>query len=697
MHTAAPNPTWSHYATNKLRLTIMLKNMENTLKNLKNSICVHYSVSDAEMIERMEDGVGNVGQIKCFICSVNQPNPGAYLNHLDSEHLTQTVESIQNLIRELSTAGNPDFEDWTCMGCFTTDLLPGKKSEVSDLQAAVLNLENHLKQCTQAVDREKDSLERMQEKDDKTQSLGSLLNNNLWRVCPLCGDSKKSRDEMVSHLLYHPQLKDVLDKSILDKTAFTCEDGCMPVWHGRSHFMLHKFRNCEKGAKRRLDHILSTLTKIDVMGDGQSDDGLSDISEDEVMEELVLEGDAERGGHSTVDAKEEESPSSGEPKPDLPLNLNVSQSFSDASSQTLRTSGKEEIMDEDIPLDAATDAQPAVIKDQAKDALLAGAAALRDALLQAGPNLPIKDLKAILDASNVPAPYSNILDAVSQFQADIAGASSAVTRNAKISKRSLIKNAMHQSYQTSEDIVKCGDIPTSVLDTTDQGSQTAKQTCKTTDSGCQTETEENCNEFNTSGDGVKCEDIQAPVLDTTDQASQTADKNCQTENRGCQTETEENCNELRTAHGTTPELVDGSSQTNVEIAASQSPAEKSQVEKTPEKVRTMEDDAEGVNATAFDNTTEEESSDNGKRSQNRHKGLVGEASIRCSQCHGIFETSSKYKSKIKHFCKFLGGKLKQCPEVEVGAKSGAKRITMTCTLCRLNKQFLAQWIFFDSI
>merc|ERR1719234_349515 len=145
-------------------------------------------------------------------------------------------------------------------------------------------------QCTQAVEREKERVEKMQqeEKDDETPSIGAILNNNLWQICPLCGVSRKSRDEMVSHLLYHPQLKDILDKSILDKTPFTCEDGCMPVWHGRSHFMLHKFRNCEKGAKRRLDFILSKLTKTDVVGEDQSDDDLSDMSEDEVMEELVL-------------------------------------------------------------------------------------------------------------------------------------------------------------------------------------------------------------------------------------------------------------------------------------------------------------------------------------------------------------------------------------------------------------------------
>ena len=69
----------------------------------------------------------------------------------------------------------------------------------------------------------------------------------------------------------------------------------------------------------------------------------------------------------------------------------------------------------------------------------------------------------------------------------------------------------------------------------------------------------------------------------------------------------------------------------------------------------------------------------------QNKKVVGESSVKfCSQCHGIFETTSKYKSKIKHFCRFLGGKLKHSPTLEVGANSGAKRITLTCTLCRFD-------------
>ena len=181
------------------------------------------------------------------------------------------------------------------MGCFATDLLPVKKCEVVDSQAAVFSLENHLTQCTRAVEREKERVKRMEEKEDKPASIASILNNNLWSVCPLCGDSKKSRDEMVSHLFYHPQMMEILYKSLPSGPTYTCEDGCMAVWAGRCQFMLHKFRNCEKGAKRRLDLLLSKLTKADVLGEEQSDDGFSDISENEAMEEFELEGDTEGG------------------------------------------------------------------------------------------------------------------------------------------------------------------------------------------------------------------------------------------------------------------------------------------------------------------------------------------------------------------------------------------------------------------
>ena len=96
---------------------------------------------------------------------------------------------------------------------------------------------------------------------------------------------------------------------------------------------------------------------------------------------------------------------------------------------------------------------------------------------------------------------------------------------------------------------------------------------------------------------------------------------------------------------------------------------------------------ESVNAkvSAPDNTSEDGSSDIGGaslKSQKQNMEPVDESNIKCPQCHGIFETASKFKSKIKHFCKFLGGKLSQRPEIDAGAKSGAKRVTMTCSLCR---------------
>ena len=52
--------------------------------------------------------------------------------------------------------------------------------------------------------------------------------------------------------------------------------------------------------------------------------------------------------------------------------------------------------------------------------------------------------------------------------------------------------------------------------------------------------------------------------------------------------------------------------------------------------------------------------------------------MECLQCHGIFETRSKYKSKRKHFCKFLGVKLEKQPEIDVTSQS----VAMTCSICR---------------
>ena len=481
-----------------------------------------------------------VGQISCVRCKVVQPNLGAYLNHLDSEHVAQTMESIQDLRRELEDpGGDPEFEDWTCMGCFATDLLPVKKCEVVDSQAAVFSLENHLTRCTRAVEREKERVKRMEEKEDKPAwaSIASILNNNLWSVCPLCGDSKKSRDEMVSHLFYHPQMTEILYKSLPSGPTYTCEDGCMTVWAGRCQFMLHKFRNCEIGAKRRLDLLLSKLTKADVLGEEQSDDGFSDISENEAMEEFELEGDTEEGrGQATIGSKTE-CPSSGsrELKQGLPhISTVATPKSSDASSQTSGNSGDFHIGKEED------------------------------------------------------------------------------------------KN------------VKCEDA----LASTEKGLQTTDQKCLVVDQSCQT-------------------------------ASKTD-------------ETKQNSNVHKTTQTVVHETVNKSCQTHVDATTEPTPISMDRNSETE-----MDRNSEMENAThAPDHTTEEESSDIGnkvKRTQNQTKELVGESSIKCSQCHGIFDTSSKYKSKIKHFCKFLGGKLERCPQVEVGAKSGAKRITMTCSLCRLDQ------------
>ena len=156
----------------------------------------------------------------------------------------------------------------------------------------------------------------------------------------------------------------------------------------------------------------------------------------------------------------------------------------------------------------------------------------------------------------------------------------------------------------------------------------------------------------------------------------------------------QNCNVHETTQTVVHETADKSCQTHVDATIGPTPLQIDRISRTEnvdEIGKPGEEQVDFVKAHAPGNTTEEESSDIGdnfKKYQNRNKELVGESSVRCNQCHGIFETSSKYKSKIKHFCKFLGGKLSCCPRVEVGAKSGAKRVTMTCSLCRYNQNSL---------
>ena len=91
-----------------------------------------------------------VGPVKCFRCNVALSNLGDYIEHLDSEHGAQTTASIDELMNELrNPEGDPDFDDWTCMGCFATDLLTVKKSHggVQHEQQPVPNLEGSLHTC----------------------------------------------------------------------------------------------------------------------------------------------------------------------------------------------------------------------------------------------------------------------------------------------------------------------------------------------------------------------------------------------------------------------------------------------------------------------------------------------------------------------------------------------------------------------
>ena len=716
-----------------------------------------------------------VGQFRCFRCNAVQPNLGDYLNHMDSDHVAQTVESNQNLMKELEdNTGDPGFEDWTCMGCFATDLLPVKKFQVVNSEAAALCLKNHLMQCTQAVEREKERVERMQE---KIPSLGSILNNNHWRICPLCGDSKKSRDEMVSHLFYHPQLVEILDKSFPAETAYTCKDGCMIEFAGRNQFILHMLRNCETGAKRRLDLILGKLAKTDVMGEEQSDDGFSDISEDEVMEELEFEGDAEGGkGHTTIGLK---AGSSGciESKEVLPSKS------SDASSQTSGNSddfhiGKEEdtnVKSEDIqaPVLATTEQgiqttdQTCLAVDQGCQTASETDDETKERQRSSDPNrmeMECTDSGASLsDLNSSGESKPPLLEVILEFghtstlrDAVDANVPGAVTHDweawVKNPSNDKIENFLEKVVFTLPDTFKdpkrIATSPPYKIQDVGSGSfkilidiffrapkgerhlekarveydlvlqpfkrpheadfqkvlnirRMERMTFPTRDENFKqrlieggaklVESHRQITKQKEKIDGVEGQVKRRRVKKQVDKTYVDEDGYMVTKKvvqSASETDDElkQNCSVHETTQTVVNEMADKSCQTCVDDKTEPTPLpvdKKSQTENVDYVGKS--DDEQIVKAHAPDNTTEEESSDIGdnvKRTPNRSKELVGESSVRCNQCHGIFETSSKYKSKIKHFCKFLGGKLSRCPQVEVGARSGAKRVTMTCSLCR---------------
>ena len=433
-----------------------------------------------------------VGPVKCFWCNVALNNPGDYIEHLDSEHNAQTTASIDELMNELrNPEGDPDFDDWTCMGCFATDLLPVKKSELVDMEEAFTTLEKHVRLCGLAVEMEKERVARMQGVDvnenQLSPTLGSILNANLWSVCPLCGDSKENRSQMTTHLIWsHPQLLNALENSILEDPPFTCEDGCESgLWKDQRSFAWHKFKNCKIGGQRRFQLFLNRIHKSEILPKDSSDYDSNDGNEDEEL----------------------------------------SQGSKKSESKNISTT----------------------------------------------------------------------------------------TRN--------------QSYETS--IKSPGETTVEskvLLDTSEHKIQTIDVTVKV------------------------AVDQESQTLSVNENSGRVVNQNLK--DRSCQTD-----------------LNDG-------MKLPTQPRGKN----TPEK-------AKQVLVSSTNDHIKENDNRNAKHSPlkptRQNKEVLGESSVQfCSQCHGIFETTSKYKSKIKHFCRFLGGKLKHSPTLEVGAKSGAKRIALTCTLCR---------------
>ena len=437
-----------------------------------------------------------VGPVKCFRCNDTLNNLGDYIEHLDSEHGAQTTASIDELMKELRNPdGDPYFDDWTCMGCFATDLLPVKKSELVDTEEAVTTLEKHVRLCGLAVEMEKERVARMQGIDindnQPSPTLGSILNANLWSVCPLCGDYKENRSQMTTHLIWsHPQLLNALENSIVEDPPFTCEDGCdSGLWKDKRSFAWHKFKNCKTGGQRRFQLFLNKIPKSEILPEDSSDYDSNDSNEGEESSSASKEGQSN--------------------------NISTAVTMRNQSYQTLVNSPGE------------TTVESKVFPDTSE-----------------------REIQTI-----------------------------EVT----------VKVAVDQESQTLSVNENCGRVVNQNL----------------IDRSCQTDLD----------DGMK--------LPTRPRGKNTPEKAKQV-------------------------LV---SSTNDHIKGNaNNDAEHSPLKPT-----------------------------------RQNKKVVGESSVKfCSQCHGIFETTSKYKSKIKHFCRFLGGKLKHSPTLEVGANSGAKRITLTCTLCRFD-------------
>ena len=65
-----------------------------------------------------------------------------------------------------------------------------------------------------------------------------------WQVCPLCQAEKEGRHVMVMHLIWHPEVRDLLDKDAPDDHFdYHCPEGCLPgLGLGRDQFVLHKYR-----------------------------------------------------------------------------------------------------------------------------------------------------------------------------------------------------------------------------------------------------------------------------------------------------------------------------------------------------------------------------------------------------------------------------------------------------------------------
>ena len=103
-------------------------------------------------------------------------------------------------------------------------------------------------------------------------SLLSLLTSSQRMIYPLahCPEVRQNRARLTSHLLHHPGVWNLLEAATPHAEDYSCTSlgpgRCFPVRAGRTHFLLHRFINCPRGAEAALEAVLGEA-RVEVEGE----------------------------------------------------------------------------------------------------------------------------------------------------------------------------------------------------------------------------------------------------------------------------------------------------------------------------------------------------------------------------------------------------------------------------------------------